>query len=93
MDTKLNLATKFKCHDVVIDVSLSERRSPELDPQWRVGNCDLLCPRSCGTSFKFDFNKQNDLARVSLETCSPILFSQPLTDLSFFINLLHSKNS
>lgn len=26
VDTKLNLATKFKCHDVVIDVSPSEMR-------------------------------------------------------------------
>lgn len=25
VDTKLNLATKFKCHDVVIDVSPQER--------------------------------------------------------------------
>lgn len=24
VDTKLNLATKFKCHDVVIDVSLKK---------------------------------------------------------------------
>ena len=27
VDTKLNLATKFKCHDVVIDVSPSEMRA------------------------------------------------------------------
>lgn len=25
VDTKLNLATKFKCHDIVIDVSPQER--------------------------------------------------------------------
>lgn len=27
VDTKLNLATKFKCHDVVIDVSPQEIRT------------------------------------------------------------------
>lgn len=37
MDTKLNLATKLKCHDVVIDVSPQEG-NPELGPGWRVGD-------------------------------------------------------
>lgn len=32
MDTKLNLATKFKCHDVVIDVSPSEMRALSESP-------------------------------------------------------------
>lgn len=46
VDTKLNLATKFKCHDVVIDVSPCEK--PELYAQRGVSVHSILWPRSWG---------------------------------------------
>lgn len=52
VDTKLNLATKFKCHDVVIDVSPQEIRTLSLSME--SGEYDILCPASWDSSIDFD---------------------------------------
>lgn len=87
VDTKLNLATKFKCHDVVIDVSPSEMRALS---ESSVGRGRL---QRQGANVSLH-SVQCGLARVSLETSSPIQFAQ-FSDwiLSGFVNSLHSESS